>query len=192
MTISTWYPVSNEIAAITNGDPGVVTTVTPHGYLTGLYVRLNILGFGMSQANGNVYLITVLSETTFSIRVNTLFFDPFIPTQSLPITAITNADPVVITVGANSFYPGELVILEGIVGMTFVRDGFTFSLNNKIVQLKTVTSTTISFNLDTADYNAYVSGGTVSTIEVPQVIPVGEVALSLLQAEKNVSAGPEF
>lgn len=187
MTISSWYPVAATIANITNASPGVVTTTGNHGYLDGLYVRLNISGFGMSQVNGNVYLIKVLSPTTFSIGIDTTSFEPFVPTSSNSISAITNANPVVVTVGANNFYAGQKVAIEGVVGMVETVDGFNFTINGKILPILNRTSTTISFNLDTTQYSAYGSGGTVSTIEVPQVIPVGEVATTLLMAEKNVS-----
>jgi hypothetical protein len=187
VTISTWFPVAATIANITNASPGVVTTTADHGYLDGLYVRLNISSFGMSQVNGNVYLITVLSPTTFSIGIDTTSFEPFVPASSNAISAITNANPMVVTVGANNFYKGQEVCIEGVTGMTLTEDGFTSYINGKILPILNVTSTTISFNLDTTQYSAYVSGGTVSTIAVPQVIPVGEVALTLKMAEKNVS-----
>ncbi len=80
MTIPTWKPVSRIIDDITNSNPGVVTTTTAHGYLTGLYVRLVLPGdFGMTQVNGNVYLITVLTPTTFAISTDTTNFDVFSP-----------------------------------------------------------------------------------------------------------------
>lgn len=82
MTISTWSPTSQIITGITNANPGVVTTAQSHGFLDGLYVRIDMQPepalFGMTQVNGQVYLITVLSDTTFSLNSDTSNFDSFI------------------------------------------------------------------------------------------------------------------
>lgn len=66
------------IGAITQANPGVVTTTTNHNYLTGLIVRLLVpFAAGMTQLNGIEFPITVLSPNTFSIPIDTSFFDPF-------------------------------------------------------------------------------------------------------------------
>jgi hypothetical protein len=73
------------ISAITQADPGVVTTTANHNYLSGLIVRLLIpLPMGtpqlvsMTQLNGMEFPIMVLSANTFSIPIDTSFFDPFV------------------------------------------------------------------------------------------------------------------
>lgn len=96
MTISTWAPESQIITNITSANPGVVTTAQSHGYSNGLYVRIDMQPtpslFGMTQVSGQVYLITVLSNTTFSLNSDTSNFDSFI--------AITDPQaPQVIPVG---------------------------------------------------------------------------------------------
>ena len=82
MTISTWTPVSRIITNITQANPGVVTTSQPHGFLNGLYVRIDMFPkpslYGMTQVNNQIYLITVIDTTNFSIDVNTTGFDTFI------------------------------------------------------------------------------------------------------------------
>lgn len=84
MTISTWSPISYVITNITQANPGVVTTAQPHGYMPGLYVRIDMQPdpsiFGMTQVSGNVYLISILSPTTFSLNADTSNFDTFIYT----------------------------------------------------------------------------------------------------------------
>jgi hypothetical protein len=78
MSIPTWGPLPQVITAITNANPGVVTTATSHGYLSGLYVRFYFPeDFGMPELSENVYVIIVLSPTTFSIDENTIGFQPF-------------------------------------------------------------------------------------------------------------------
>lgn len=78
MAIPVWQPNYNVISSITNANPGVVTTASPHGYYSGLIVQF-FFGplFGMQQIIGNIYTIIVLSPTTFSINQNTIAFDAF-------------------------------------------------------------------------------------------------------------------
>lgn len=73
-------PGSQTITAITNANPGVVTTALSHGYINGDTVRIVFpprSDFGMYQVNGNTYKIIVLSSNTFSINANTTNFDTF-------------------------------------------------------------------------------------------------------------------
>jgi hypothetical protein len=57
------------ISGITNANPAVVTTTTPHGYVTGDTVL--IYGTtGMLQIAGVAYVVTFLTTTTFSIDVD--------------------------------------------------------------------------------------------------------------------------
>lgn len=95
MTTSTWAPQARIITNITQANPGVVTTSQPHGYLDGLYVRIDMAPtpslFGMTQVAGNVYLITVLDTTSFSIDADTSSYDAFVyvtnpqSAQSIPV-----------------------------------------------------------------------------------------------------------
>jgi len=54
--------------SITKANPGVVTTNLNHGYATGQVIQIS--GSAVTAYNGT-YTITVLSETTFSLGVNT-------------------------------------------------------------------------------------------------------------------------
>jgi hypothetical protein len=82
MTTSTWAPQARIITNITPANPGVVTTSQPHGFFDKLFVRID-LGpkpntFGMYQVANQVYSITVLSDTTFSINTDTSAYDTFV------------------------------------------------------------------------------------------------------------------
>jgi len=67
------------ISTITQANPAVITTTTNHQYISGMIVRLNIpKGFGMQQVNQKQGEITVLSDTTFSIDIDTTLMDPFL------------------------------------------------------------------------------------------------------------------
>ena len=76
--INNFVPCRQIISSITQANPAVVTTTQPHGYLEGLFVRIDIPYPGsMQQLNNNQYLINVLSSNTFSIDVDSTGFDAF-------------------------------------------------------------------------------------------------------------------
>lgn len=79
-------PCSRLISRITNASPALVSTINPHGYQSGIVVRLEIPeSCGMQQANGLEGEITVIDPTSFTIAIDTTFFDVFaIPTVFLP------------------------------------------------------------------------------------------------------------
>ena len=81
MTFSNnFIPASNLIISITQANPGVVTTVTNHGYSDGLFVHLVIPTVdGMEEVNNQTFQITVLSSTIFSLNTNTSNFTAFAP-----------------------------------------------------------------------------------------------------------------
>jgi len=71
------------IDSITNAYPAAVTTTFDHQYITGMIVRLNVpTGFGMLQANQLYGPIIVTGDTTFTIDIDTTYFDAF----SAPVT----------------------------------------------------------------------------------------------------------
>jgi hypothetical protein len=78
-------PAARNILTITNAGNAEVTTtfngVDPgeHGYNTGLIVRLYIpIGFGMEQGNLLFAPIEVISDTAFTIDIDTSLMDPFV------------------------------------------------------------------------------------------------------------------
>ncbi len=89
-----------EILSITQANPAQVTTSFAHNYLTGTIVRLYIpLEAGMQQlAGGEQWEITVTGATTFTIPVDSTFFDQFF----LPLGARQQIAQV-FPVGENTF-----------------------------------------------------------------------------------------
>jgi hypothetical protein len=79
-------PAVKLISAITQADPAVITTQSDHGYVTGTIVRIRVpKADGMIQIDGLKGPITVLSDTQFSIPINTTSFDAFaIPGSPTP------------------------------------------------------------------------------------------------------------
>lgn len=80
----TFQPAMRIITAITNAFPASVTTSFAHNYSTGTIVRLIVpMGFGMLQANNLTGTITVTSDTTFTIDIDTTSFDTFaVPSEN--------------------------------------------------------------------------------------------------------------
>lgn len=90
-----FQPAMRLIASITNANPALVTTTFAHQYKTGLICRLDIpLSVGMQQANGLQGVITVNSDTSFYITIDTTYFDPFVMPPSPPPLVNTCAQVV--------------------------------------------------------------------------------------------------
>lgn len=89
MILATPYPIFQRamriISSITNDTHAQVTTTFAHQYITGMIVRLNVpLGFGMTQVNQQYAPIVVTSPTTFTIDIDTQFYDPFVVPVGYP------------------------------------------------------------------------------------------------------------
>lgn len=80
----TFVPARVAITAITNTDPGIVTTASDHEFTTGQVVRLHVpRNYGMYELNQMQVIIKVISATTFSI------FESIIPNNVQPISTIS-------------------------------------------------------------------------------------------------------
>lgn len=84
------------------------------------------------------------------------------------ITGISQANPGVVTMASNPFTDGDVVIIEGVVGMTEVNFDDTTA---KMYIVSNGTGTTFELtdldgnNVNTSAYTAYSSGGTVRAPE---------------------------
>lgn len=65
------------VTAITNANPGVVTTNLNHGYLTGQTGVVITGALGMTAVNGVPYTVTVIDEKRFNIGVDTTGFGSY-------------------------------------------------------------------------------------------------------------------
>lgn len=73
-----YMPAMRLITAITNANPAEVTTSFDHGYISGIIVRLDVPeADGMQEINGKTGTITVTGSDTFTIDIDTTFFEPF-------------------------------------------------------------------------------------------------------------------
>lgn len=173
---------SVNLTAITNANPGVFTTSAAHGLSVGNAVTFQGVQ-GMTQLNGNNYVInTVPTTTTFTIAdtagnvIDTTAYGTFTSPTSKTITNVTVANPGVFTTStAHGLSVGNTVYLSGIVGghggggtqMTY---GTGIPLNGSFYLVGTVpSSTTLTLNkfdnsgpIDTSNSVAYASGGTIN------------------------------
>ena len=76
------------------------------------------------------------------------------------ITAITKADPGVVTAAAHGFSDDDIVVIRGVVGMTEVNK-VKYKVANKTTDTFELTDADTGDDIDTSAYTAYISGGEV-------------------------------
>jgi hypothetical protein len=92
-----FYPNQQDISAISQTNPAVITTYNAHNYKDGLVVRVYIPStqepapykstfpsLGMPQINGAVGIISVINTNMFSMAIDSTNFDPYVPGLALP------------------------------------------------------------------------------------------------------------
>jgi uncharacterized protein (TIGR02217 family) len=75
----------------------------------------------------------------------------FVPDSTKTITAITQANPGVVTATAHGFSNGNLIYIDSVAGMTQV--------NGVVFTIAGVTANTFQLGVNTTSYTAYSSGG---------------------------------
>lgn len=115
---------------------------------TGCTGSVGVAGSGTTR-----YKITAVNAETFEESLGGL------NTTSKTITGITQADPGVVTATSHGFNNGDIVYIDGVVGMTEL-NGLEFEVANK-------TANTFELKgVDTSAYTAWSSGGTVNQVSV--------------------------
>lgn len=88
----------------------------------------------------------------------------YVLNSAVSITAVTQANPVEVTIGAHSLIVGQEVFVSDVGGMTELTDGF--------YRINSVTATTITLedifgtNINSSAFTAYTSGGTTEAIPI--------------------------
>lgn len=105
-TYKAFYPATRYIANITAANPAVVTTLVDHGYTVGDKVRINVPAeCGMTQMNGLLANITVVSAGTFTTDIDASAFTAF----KFPLPAVGAFTPAqVVPVGIKADQTGAL------------------------------------------------------------------------------------
>ena len=97
----TFQPALRLIDSITNSNPAVITTSFDHDYETGTVVRIYVpKWYGMLQMNELTGEITVTGTDTFSIDIDSTFFDVFDIPATIPW--YVNTYPSVIPIGEDN------------------------------------------------------------------------------------------
>lgn len=186
-----YQPAMRIISSITNADPAVVTTTFNHQYQSGLIVRLNVpLGYGMQQANQLYGPIMVTGDTTFTIDIDTTFFDPLV----VPLNSGTTDG----SGNASGTISGNLVPAE--IGQSFIIGtqiyyivSPTGSLSTTSTGAGTFDTTTLAFTFTgaTADEDIFMNQVPFPlSYQYPTVTPMGEISSQLNQATRNVLPYP--
>lgn len=105
-------------------------------------------------------------------------------TAAIQVLNITNANPGVLTVPSpNPFVTGQVILLQGVGGMTQV--------NNDFFTAGTVSGTSIPLGIDTTAYGTYTSGGTVSSAgnKITAITKANPCAITFGTLPSNFTAG---
>src|SRR5438874_5879164 len=145
------------IVGATQANPVVITTASPHGLTTGAHVAIDGV-VGMTELNGFVYTITVLSPTTFRLNgENGTGYGAYVSGGSWDvrgtIAAASQGNPVAITSASpHGLVSGDHVTIDNVVGMT--------ELNGRTFAVTVLSPTTFSLDGENGTaHTAYISGG---------------------------------
>lgn len=158
-----------QITAITNQSTGIFTSNAAHGFGTNDRVYIQNIN-GMPELADGYYLInSAPSGTTFSLKtlggtvINTSTYGKYAGGGAIveAITAITQANPAVITVSAPHGYSvDDVVFVTGIGGMTQLIEDFYFV--NTVPTTESLTLRTLGGTIvDSSAYSAFTSGGVI-------------------------------
>lgn len=182
------------ISNITNAHPAVITTTFDHQYLTGMIVRLMIpKGYGMAQANQLYAPIVVTGDTTFTIDIDTTYFDQFITSQVLDTTdgsgnasgTLSSQVTMQVTPAAGqTFTIGSQVFIIPVGGGALITSG---------AGTGTIDLATTAYTFTGADASTDIVWNPISfpySQQYAQVTPLGEQSDTLLNATENILPFP--
>lgn len=182
-----YQPAMRIISSVTNANPAVVTTTFNHQYQSGLIVRLNIApGYGMQQANQLYGPIIVTGNTTFTIDIDTTYFEPLITLLNIGTTDGSG--------NASGTVSGNLILPA--IGQSFVIGDQFYYIFNSSGSLSTTSTGAGTFTISSKAFTF--TGSTPNTIiylnQVPlpenyqscTVTPMGENNSTIYLATRNV------
>lgn len=103
------------------------------------------------------------SFTAFTLDTTTGLITLTTPDETRSITNITKAAQAVITTSvAHTLLTGQYVYIEGVSGMT--------QINGLVGVIQSVTSNTLTVNIDSTNFSNYASGGTVAKYVQPSEV----------------------
>lgn len=118
--------------------------------------------------------LTRTSDTAWTLTLQTITSDPF--TDQKSISAITQADPGVVTANSHGFSDGDIVVIEEVNGMVEVNSQ-PYTVTNSTAntfELYDLNGNTV----DTSGFTAFVSGGWASDQDlIPNAVAIYESRL---------------
>lgn len=84
--------------------------------------------------------------------------------SSKTISSVTQANPAVVTASVHGFSNGDIITIEGVLGMTQLNNGY-FIVQNTTTNTFTMTDL-LGNVINSSSYSAYVSGGTANKIYI--------------------------
>jgi len=140
------------VSDVTNANPGVVTTSSPHGLETGNQVIPSSIG-GTVEINGLELIVTVLTGTTFEISVNTTAFGVYTSGGNVIEPGITRQGSAVVRSIAHGLTSSDVVFIKDVNGM--------IEVNNQVQVITVIDADHFSIPVDSTNFTLYSSGGTV-------------------------------
>ncbi len=110
MTTNSFVPKFYYLTMISNGQLAVVTTEEDHDYVIGQIVSFRVTApYGMTQINNKqARILDIPSSNTFTIELDTTFYNPFI----YPVSG-RNTPPVVVPAASGispTIYPKTIIL----------------------------------------------------------------------------------
>lgn len=156
--------------------PNINTTNSSLVYSTVLYTCPESTNIGLTPANTNLQMPTAQAQYQTWHRLNTSLIGDTVQvgftlspeqlrsmtptTPAIAITGIALGTSTVVT-ATGKFTTGEMVKIEGVLGT--VQLNYNSSTNN-VYQVLSSTPTTVTLNVDSSAFTAYVSGGTITEV----------------------------
>ena len=172
------------ITNATNATPIQVTTLQPHGLVSGTQVTIS--GVGGNTAANATWTITVVDPSNFTLNTsvgNGAYTSGGKAVPTISVTAATNASPIQITTAVPHGIAGNNapVSITGVLGNTAANGNFLVTVIN---------STTFTLN-GTTGSGTYTSGGTVTvqansmraTLNVPSITGDGKSEAILAEGQ---------
>lgn len=152
---------SLQISDVTGGAGAVSLNVQDHNLLEGEFIKVvDILGTGGLELNNRIFVVDAVTDANnFTLYVKPRF----------SMTGITQAEQAVITSIGHTLSEGQHFYIDGIAA------GSMTELNGLNGYVISVTATTITININTLDFSAYVVGsaGEIQNLDansVPAVV----------------------
>lgn len=96
----TFAPSRSPISAITKANPCVISTSVNHNLTTGQVVRIHVpKNYGMYELNNQIFIISVLSATTFSLQYS----------QVPPALNVNSSNYTTFTIPSNPSFTAEVI-----------------------------------------------------------------------------------